>query len=124
VPKILIVDDDTTVTQLLTALLTMEGHQSATVNDSSEAMGVAGSFHPDLVMLDLMMPGLNGFELSQLLRQDSRFNRIPILVVSAMDDPESRSKAIRAGATEFITKPFRTNALIEKIDGLLKQQNS
>ena len=119
----MIVDDDITVTQLLTALLAMEGHETTTVNDSSQAMEAVAAFQPDLIMLDLMMPGLTGFDLCDLLHQDPRFANIPVLVVSAMDDQESRYKAMQAGAREFITKPFRTTALMQKINDVLNLPN-
>lgn len=116
--KILIIDDDVTVTQLLKALLTMEGHQPTTVNDSSEALGVATSLHPDLIMLDLMRPGLTGFEICELLRKDPKLAGIPVLIVSALDDPGSKEKALQAGAREYITKPFGVDNLMQRIKAL------
>jgi len=115
VPKILVVDDDLTVTQLLEALLTMEGHLSATLNDSTKALELVKTFHPDLILLDLMMPDLNGYELCQLLRQNPEYAGIPVMVVSALDDPASRERAARAGARDYITKPFDVDFLLEKI---------
>lgn len=113
--KILVVDDDLTVTQLLEALLTMEGHQSATLNDSTKVLELMKTFHPDLILLDLMMPDLNGFELCELLRQDPGYADIPVMVVSALDDPASREKALRSGAKDYITKPFDVDFLLQKI---------
>ena len=117
--KIMIVDDDMTVTQLLTALLSMEGQESMTVNDSTQAIEIAESFKPDLIVLDLMMPGLNGFDLCRRLHQDSRFEHIPILVVSALDDPESRRRAADAGAKDYLTKPFSMDSFIQRIKELI-----
>jgi DNA-binding response OmpR family regulator len=118
VSKILVVDDDVTVTQLLEMLLSMEGHQPITVNDSTTVMDVAGAENPDLITLDLMMPGLTGFDLCNLLHQDPRFAHIPILIISARDDPESKDRARQAGAKGYITKPFVVDALTEKIKEL------
>jgi DNA-binding response OmpR family regulator len=118
VPKILIVDDDVTITQLMKALLTMEGHQPTTLNDSTKSLEVTDAFCPDLITLDLMMPGLTGFELCELLHQDSRFTHIPILIVSARDDPESKQKAMKCGAREYITKPFGVDTLTQKVKEL------
>ncbi len=120
-PKILIVDDDVTITDLMKALMKMEGHQPTTVNDSRQALDAAHAVHPDLITLDLMMPGLSGFELCELLHQDPRFASIPILIVSARDDPESKAKAMRAGAKEYLTKPFGVNDLLQKIKELTSQ---
>jgi len=114
-PKILIVDDDVTITELMKVLMTMEGHQPTTVNDSTKAIEVAGSLNPDLITLDLMMPGLTGFELCELLQNDPKFRNIPIVIVSAKDDPESKERALKAGAREYITKPFGTDDLLGKI---------
>jgi two-component system phosphate regulon response regulator PhoB len=117
-PKILIVDDDITITELMKVLVTMEGHQPTTVNDSTKAIEVASSVNPDLITLDLMMPGLTGFELCELLHNDPKFEKIPIVIVSAKDDPESKEKALKAGATEYITKPFASDELMGKIKAL------
>jgi CheY-like chemotaxis protein len=118
VAKILVVDDDITVTQLLKMLLSMAGHQPTTVNDSTETLELANQLHPDLITLDLMMPGLTGFELCELLHQDPRFTHIPILIISARDDTASMEKAYQAGASGYITKPFGIDTLIEKIKEL------
>lgn len=122
--KILIIDDDKTMTGLLTTLLTMEGHMTTTVNDSTKALDVAGSVGPDLITLDLMMPGLSGFEVCELLQQDPRFANIPIIMVSARDDAESKRKARSAGAKEYVTKPFNVDELMYKINELLRTQHS
>lgn len=117
-PKILIVDDDVTITNLMQMLVSMEGHQPTTVNDSLKAMEAARSVDPDLITLDLMMPDLTGFELCELLRNDPKFAKIPIVIVSAKDDSESKEKAKRVGATDYITKPFGMDEFIGKIKAL------
>jgi DNA-binding response OmpR family regulator len=119
-PKILIVDDDVTMTKLLKTLLMMDGHQITTVNESTKAIEVAATVDPDLITLDLMMPDLTGFELCELLRQDPRFMNIPIIIVSASDDLESKSKARAAGAKEYLTKPFNVEVLLEKVRELTR----
>lgn len=117
-PRILIVDDDVTITELMKALVKMEGHEPTTVNDSLQAMEIAQSVNPDLITLDLMMPGLTGFELCELMKNDPRFAHVPIVIVSARDDAESKEKARRAGATDYITKPFGVDDFIGKIKEL------
>ncbi len=117
-PKILIVDDDVTITELMKALVTMEGHQPTTVNDSLQAVEIANSVNPDLITLDLMMPGLTGFELCQILHDDPKFTNTPIVIISAKDDPESKEKALHAGAKDYITKPFGVDDFINKIKEL------
>lgn len=117
-PKILIVDDDVSITELMKALVKMEGHEPTTVNDSLQAMEAAKSVNPDLITLDLMMPGLTGFELCELLHQDPKFANTPIIIVSARDDPESKERAMQAGAKEYIPKPFGVDNLMTKIKEL------
>jgi DNA-binding response OmpR family regulator len=117
-PKILIVDDDVSITELMKALVKMEGHLPTTVNDSTKAIEVANSVHPDLITLDLMMPGLTGFELCDLLHNDPKFANVPIVIVSARDDRESKEKAIEMGAKDYITKPFGVDELMGKIKAL------
>ena len=122
-PKILIVDDDVTITELMKVLVIMEGHQPTTVNDSTQAIEVANSVNPDLITLDLMMPGLTGFELCELLHNDPKFKKVPIVIVSAKDDFESKQKALQVGATEYVTKPFSADDLMGKIKTLTTSKN-
>jgi len=122
VSNILIVDDDVTMTELLKTLLKMEGHTSTAVNDSTKAIEVAGSMKPDLITLDLMMPGLSGFELCERLHQDPKFVHIPIIIVSARDDAESKGRAMKAGAQDYVTKPFDADELMLKIQNLTRTQ--
>jgi len=114
-PKILIVDDDITITELMKALVKMEGHEPTTVNDSLQAMEIARSVNPDLITLDLMMPGLTGFELCKLLHDDAEFANTPIVIVSAKDDAESKEQAKQAGATDYLTKPFGLDEFLKII---------
>jgi DNA-binding response OmpR family regulator len=120
VSKILIVDDDETMTNLLQTLVMMEGHAPTIVNDSRKAMEMVRSVDPELILLDLMMPGLSGFELCALLQRDPKFANIPIIVVSARDDVESKKRALRAGAKDYLTKPFDANELLQKIRELTR----
>jgi DNA-binding response OmpR family regulator len=121
--KILIIDDDATMTKLLTALVKMDGHTATAVNDSTKAVEIAASVEPDLITLDLMMPGLSGFELCELLHQDPRFAAIPIIIVSARDDSESKARALRAGAIDYMIKPFDADEFIQKIQELTSKRS-
>jgi twitching motility two-component system response regulator PilG len=103
----------------MVALMMMEGHQPTIVNDSTKAMEIAGSVKPDLITLDLMMPGLTGFELCELLHQDPRFANTPILIVSAKDDTASKERARQLGARAYLTKPFNVDDLLQKIQELI-----
>ena len=116
--KILIVDDDNLITGLMQTLVAMSGHEAIIVNDSIEAMEMAVSVNPDLITLDLMMPGLSGYDLCGLLRGDPRFDQTPIIIISAKEDTQSKEKAIKLGATEYITKPFDIDHFIKTIKRL------
>jgi pilus assembly protein CpaE len=118
--KIMIVDDDNLVTQLLEKLLKIDGYETASVNDSSKAIEIATSVKPDLFLLDLMMPQPDGFKLCRMLRQTLEFATTPIIIVTALDDSDSRAVAFGAGANDYITKPFHPNELAERIKEALQ----
>jgi len=122
--KILIVDDDILITGLMQSLVTIDGHKAIIVNDSTEAIGVAISEKPNLITLDLMMPHLSGYDLCELLRADSQFDRTPIIIISAKEDTQSKEKAFKLGATEYITKPFDIDHFLKTIKKLTSQPPS
>jgi len=113
--KILIVDDDILITGLMQTLVTMDRHEAIIVNDSNEALDVAVSENPDLITLDLMMPGLSGYDLCELLRADPQFDHTPIIIISAKEDTQSKEKAFKLGATEYINKPFDIDNFLKTI---------
>jgi len=117
--KILVVDDDTHATTLLEKVLALKGHQATSVNDSSERIRVANSTTPDLILLDLMMPEPNGFEVCKMLRADPNFAKTPIVIITALDDNASKETAFSAGADDYLTKPFRMDDLADTIETLL-----
>ncbi|MBI5823038.1 MAG: response regulator transcription factor [Chloroflexi bacterium] len=115
--KILIVDDDEKVTTLLERFLSSRKYQVTAINESSKAIHTARSLHPDLFILDIMMPPPDGFTLTQMLRADRDFARTPILIITALDN--SNSKAATFGADDYLTKPFDLDELISRIEALL-----
>ena len=117
--KILIVDDDVQITILLKKFLTAEGYEVTGLNQSSEAVGVANSIHPDLFILDLMMPDPDGFMLCRMLRAEPNFIKTPILIVSALDDSDSRALAMTAKASDYLSKPINLDKLTITIKDLL-----
>ncbi|WKZ38866.1 MAG: response regulator transcription factor [Anaerolineales bacterium] len=120
--KILIVDDDHLVTTLLEKLLAIEGYETVTLNESSLAVETARLVKPDLFLIDLMMPQPDGFRLTRMLREVSEFTSTPIIIVTALDDSDSRAVAFGAGASDYITKPFHPDELSERIKELLEDQ--
>lgn len=113
--KIMMVDDDKLVTELLQKLLRAEGFETVAINDSSKAVDLAKSEMPDLFLLDLMMPQPDGFRLCRMLREEPLFINTPIIIVTALDDGDSRAVAFGAGATDYLTKPFHPGELKDKI---------
>ncbi len=120
--KILVIDDDVQFTVVYKKLLEMEGYQFAGVNDSSKAHETALSITPDVFLLDLMMPDPDGFKVCRILRADPHFLSTPIIIVSALDDEDSRIVAFGAGANDYITKPFHVNSFVECIEKVLREK--
>jgi len=117
--KILIVDDDKQITFFLEKLLSFEGHAALALNEGAKTIEVARTFKPDLFILDLMMPEPNGFELCRMLRADTEFAKTPIVIITAMDDADSKAIAFVAGANDFITKPFRPDELATRMKAFI-----
>jgi DNA-binding response OmpR family regulator len=117
--KILIVDDDKGATDLLEAIVMASGHQPVTVNESNKAIDAATKDKPDLILLDLMMPEPTGFQLCRMFRQIPEFRATPIVIITALDNTDSRVVAIGAGANGFLRKPFHVSDLTDKIKDLL-----
>lgn len=118
--KIMIVDDDVDATALLESFLTMDGYEATSVNDSTAVMKLANSLVPDLFLLDLMMPVLDGFKLCRLLRENPKFSDTPIIIITALNDSDSKVVAFGAGASDYLTKPYQPNdlrAIIKKLAG-------
>lgn len=113
--KIMVVDDDKDATALFEEVLKAEGYEPITLNDSAAAVAVAKREKPDLFVLDLMMPEPDGFKLCRMLRKEPEFRFTPIIIVTALNDTDSRIVAIGAGANDYLTKPFRLDELYASI---------
>ncbi len=102
----MIVDDDADATQLLEGILKHQGYEVFSVNDSRMAEQKANLIFPDMFLLDLMMPEIDGFKLCRLLRLNRNFMFTPIIIVTALNDTDSKAVAFGAGANDYITKPY------------------
>jgi len=102
---VMIVDDAASARETMSAILDGQGYQLITAQDGAEALQLAEQLLPDLILLDVMMPGMNGYEVCQRLRATPRLAEIPIIILTALDDRASRLKAIEAGADDFLSKP-------------------
>ena len=117
--KILIADDEPNIVISLEFLMQQTGYAVATARDGEDAMKKIASFQPDLVLLDIMLPKLNGFEVCQKVRENSEWSRIKIVMLSAKGREIEVSKGIALGADAYVTKPFSTKDLIAQVQRLL-----
>ena len=117
---ILVVDDDLFNLKLLKTQLVVEGHAVRTASSGEEALVAVAEQMPDLIVLDVMMPGIDGFEVARRLKADSRSRSIPIIMVTALEDNESRLKGLEMGAEDFLTKPVNRTELQMRVKNLLK----
>lgn len=113
--KIMVVDDDKDATALFEEVLKTEGYEAVILNESAKAVQVAKKENPALFILDLMMPEPDGFKLCRMLRKEIEFKNTPIIIVTALNDTDSRIVAIGAGANDYLTKPFRLDELYTSI---------
>ena len=120
-PKIMVVDDDKEFTTLYKEYLTMVGFETVVENKSSNVMAYAEETRPDLFLLDLMMPEPDGFKVCRMLRASPTFCRTPIIIVTALNNTDSKIVAIGAGANDYITKPFYIDDLKSRINALLEK---
>ena len=104
--RIMVVEDDEAASMFIAEVLKMEGYDPIVVNESSKAMELATSTLPHAFLLDLMMPPPDGFRLCRMLRADPTFRLTPILIVTALNDIDSKIVAIGAGANDYLVKPF------------------
>lgn len=117
--KILIIDDDIQTAKLFEGIVSQKGHQATIVTNSMSAVEVANSNTPDLILLDIMMPGINGIQLCKIFQSTPDLKHIPIIIVSALDDVGSKKDAFNAGAKDFLSKPVRPKDLTNKINALI-----
>jgi len=119
--KILVVDDDEDFTKIYKTSLHMRGFDTTAVNQSSVAIEMAYLVKPDIFLIDLMMPEINGFQLCKLIRKDPVFQGAPIVIITALTDEESKKVAMDAGANDYLTKPFHIDDLKASILALVSE---
>ena len=112
---ILIVDDTPASANLLSQILIREGHRTRTALSGPEALAAAQAAPPDLILLDIMMPGMNGYEACQQLKADERTRNIPVVFISALDEAEDKLKAFTAGGVDYIPKPFQPKEVVARV---------
>jgi two-component system, OmpR family, alkaline phosphatase synthesis response regulator PhoP len=118
--RILVVEDDRTLRQALTFNLTREGYEVSGASNGEQALTVAQAQRFDLILLDLMLPGMGGIELLRVLRREG--NSTPVIVVSAKGDEIDRVVGLKVGADDYVTKPFSRPELLARIEAVLRRQ--
>jgi two-component system OmpR family response regulator len=117
--RVLVVDDDTDILTLIHKILTREGFQVVTAADGATAIHLIEEQSFDLILLDIMMPGIDGFEVSRGIRRSARGARSPVVFVTARDDSESMREGFRSGGTVFLSKPFTANQLLRIVNAMI-----
>ncbi len=116
VPRVLIVDDEVDHAEICAVLLRRRGYQVAVALSGSDAIELAQALKPDLILLDLFMPMVDGFSTFVTLQENGIARKVPIVFLSACADPSARSRAIALGGAEYLAKPFRAAELIACIE--------
>jgi DNA-binding response OmpR family regulator len=119
-PRVLIVDDEPEARQLLAEILAIPGYRTDEAGSGAEALTRARQDPPDLVLLDLAMFQMDGFEVCRQLKADERCAHIPVLIVTAMDDMGHKEAGLAAGADDYVTKPVDAKSLLTRIRALLR----
>jgi two-component system alkaline phosphatase synthesis response regulator PhoP len=119
--KILVVDDEIYIVHILDFSLGMEGYEVLTALDGEQALEKARAEKPDLIVLDIMMPRLDGYETCKRLKADEATKRIPVILLSAKGRNVDQKVGFEVGADDYITKPFSPRKLVERINSVLGQ---
>ncbi|MCB1035998.1 MAG: response regulator, partial [Acidobacteria bacterium] len=120
--RILVVDDEPGVLRVIQLTLEDYGHQVVATEDPETVMGLVQDVRPDAVILDVMMPGVSGWEILQAIRKDASTERLPVVMLSALGEVEHRVRGLRQGADDYIKKPFDPEELVARVEGLIARK--
>lgn len=120
-PRILLVDDEVNILKVVSKRLQVSGFEVATATDGESALAQALGQPPDLIVLDVMLPKLNGLEVCARLKQDPRCRQVPVVLFTAKTEEKDRQAGFAAGADAYITKPYQPEELRQTIDRLLSR---
>lgn len=119
-PRVLIVDDERRNAELLKVMLTPEGYVLLTASNGEDALALLADQQPDLILLDVMMPGMDGYQVAAKIKQNPATNNIPVIMLTALDDRNARMLGLNAGAEDFLTKPVDRAELCVRVRNLLR----
>jgi len=122
--KILIAEDSPTILEIVKNILEQEGYSVITAIDGLEALAKAKKESPDLIILDLMLPKIDGYKVCGMLKFDKNFSRIPIIILTARAGEEDKKMASDVKADEYIVKPFESEVFLPKVKKLLKEDSN
>ncbi|MFA5113639.1 MAG: response regulator [Candidatus Margulisiibacteriota bacterium] len=120
--KILVVDDEPDVASLLTLMLKSQGYAVITAGDGQEALEKARGEAPDLILLDVMLPRMDGYKVARMLKFDENYSHIPIIMLTAKIQDRDKQTGLEMGANDYLTKPFDTTVLLDKIKDILEKK--
>jgi two-component system, OmpR family, response regulator RpaA len=120
-PRILVVDDDIAISELVAVNLEMAGYEVIQGEDGIKGQALALQMQPDLIMLDLMLPKVDGFTVCQRLRRDDRTADIPVIMLTALGQTKDKVEGFNSGADDYLTKPFEVEEMLARVRALLRR---
>jgi len=120
VPKVLVIDDNPDLVDLVEDVLAGEGHMVSKTCSATAGLDLARELHPNLILLDLNMPEIDGWEVLRMLQADAETYRIPVAILSVKTNIKDKIQALQGGAVDYITKPVRNDQLILRVDRILE----
>lgn len=121
--KILVVDDEVAICSMLSLALQTAGYEVESVHDGKDVMAALANTQPDLILLDWMLPGVSGIELARQIKQSPDFNELPIIMLTARTEEDSKVTGLESGADDYVTKPFSIRELVSRIKAVLRRRS-
>ena len=118
--KILVVDDDPAICNMLDKLLKANGYGTVTTQDGLQALNLARTERPDLIILDVMLPGMDGYKVCRWIKFDQQLKKIPVMILTSRMSPQDEQLAFECGADAFVTKAVKTEAILSQMKKLLE----
>lgn len=122
--KILAIDDEEDILSLVRDILTAEGFEVETALSAEYGITLLERYTPDLILLDLMLPGMDGWEFLRIIKSDERFKDVPVILLTCRGELRDKILGLESGASDYITKPFTPDGLIQRIRTLLREKEN